>query len=96
MKGKKLAPFNPTSHDCIGLALGMMTLTLQDRLYDLGCGDGRFLVEVSVSTPALKQLTNDLYYSKACRQVPGIQTVGVEYDKVLLFLNLWGGLLVTV
>ena len=32
--GKKLAPFNPTSVDCIGIALDMMQIRHDDRLYD--------------------------------------------------------------
>ena len=41
--GEKLAPFNPTSDLAITQALEYLNLTDKDVLYDLGCGDGRFL-----------------------------------------------------
>jgi precorrin-6B methylase 2 len=44
--GRKLAPYNPTNLDCVTLALNLLDLKQEDILYDLGCGDGRFLVEV--------------------------------------------------
>lgn len=43
--GRKLAPFNPTNLDCIGLALTMLCMGDNERLFDLGCGDGRFVIE---------------------------------------------------
>ena len=43
--GAKLAPFNPTNPDCVILALDMLKLGEADVLYDLGCGDGRFLIQ---------------------------------------------------
>ena len=42
--GEKLAPFNPTSDIAITNALEFFCLTEEDVLYDLGCGDGRFLL----------------------------------------------------
>lgn len=45
--GRKLAPYNPTNVDCVTLALNLLELHDGDLLYDLGCGDGRFLVEVA-------------------------------------------------
>ena len=44
--GPKLAPFNPTNLDAIHVALDLLHLTSNDVVYDLGCGDGRFLIEV--------------------------------------------------
>lgn len=44
--GKKLAPYNPTNKDCIAIALEMMNIRDEDILFDLGCGDGRLLIEV--------------------------------------------------
>mmetsp|Transcript_29622 Transcript_29622/g.50007 ORF Transcript_29622/g.50007 Transcript_29622/m.50007 type:complete len:202 (+) Transcript_29622:40-645(+) len=45
--GPKLAPFNPTSVECVHLALDMLQVQEEDVLYDLGCGDGRLLIEAS-------------------------------------------------
>ena len=44
--GEKLAPFNPTNVEAVVLALAMLELRDGDLLYDLGCGDGRLLIEV--------------------------------------------------
>lgn len=44
--GLKLAPFNPTGADAIAAAVDLLSLTGGDKLLDLGCGDGRLLVEV--------------------------------------------------
>ena len=43
--GVKCAPFNPTHVECVGLALEMLSLNENEVLFDLGCGDGRFLIE---------------------------------------------------
>jgi cyclopropane fatty-acyl-phospholipid synthase-like methyltransferase len=51
--GPKLAPFNPTSNEAIQIALDLLELKDDDVLYDLGCGDGRLLIEVIMN----------LYYS---------------------------------
>lgn len=46
--GEKLAPFNPINKDGLIVALNMLdvvTLIPDSVFYDLGCGDGRALVE---------------------------------------------------
>ena len=48
--GPKLAPFNPTSTEAIKIALDLLELKDNDILYDLGCGDGRLLIEVIIIT----------------------------------------------
>jgi precorrin-6B methylase 2 len=50
----KLAPFNPSSDQIQQKALGMLNLTSDDVLFDLGCGDGRFLCFAANQTPGLK------------------------------------------
>lgn len=40
----KLAPFNPTDITAQKLAFEALQLQPSDVLYDLGCGDGRFLI----------------------------------------------------
>ncbi len=44
--GEKLAPFNPTSLEVVAIALEMLQIGASDIVYDLGCGDARFLIEV--------------------------------------------------
>ncbi|CAM9245659.1 unnamed protein product [Laminaria digitata] len=43
--GEKLAPFNPSGDEVIRVAIEMLQIGQEDIVYDLGCGDGRFLVE---------------------------------------------------
>jgi hypothetical protein len=44
--GEKLAPYNPTNVDAINIAINLLKIKEGDVLYDLGCGDARFLVQV--------------------------------------------------
>ncbi|ETW02893.1 hypothetical protein, variant [Aphanomyces invadans] len=45
-----LAPFNPTGDGAIQVAMEMIQPQKSDVLYDIGCGDARFLVAVALST----------------------------------------------
>eukprot|EP01040_Poterioochromonas_malhamensis_P010710 gene10710-11668_t len=42
--GEKLAPYNPTNLDAIDIAIDLLEIHSGDKIYDLGCGDARFLV----------------------------------------------------
>jgi hypothetical protein len=44
--GEKLAPYNPTSIEVVHTAIRLLQLREHEIVYDLGCGDARFLVEV--------------------------------------------------
>lgn len=46
--GEKMAPYNPTDRVAISIALGFLELRENEIVYDLGCGDGRFLIEVNL------------------------------------------------
>ena len=50
----QLAPFNPTCMHAQGVALGLLSLNEEDVLFDLGCGDGRFLIAAADRTSGLK------------------------------------------
>ena len=65
--GEKLAPYNPTNIEACQMALKLMNLRDSDVLYDLGCGDGRMLIEAW----------------KEGRDQTTFRAVGVEYDGAL-------------
>ncbi len=44
--GEKLAPFNPSDPKVVEKAIQLLELEDGDIVYDLGCGDGRFLIAV--------------------------------------------------
>jgi hypothetical protein len=50
----KLAPFNPSSDQIQQKALEIMKLSEEDVLFDLGCGDGRFLCNAAEKCPGLR------------------------------------------
>ena len=64
----KLAPFNPSSDQIQRMALGMLSLTPDDVLFDLGCGDGRFLCHAATQVRGLRCVgieIDSLYVSRA-------------------------------
>jgi precorrin-6B methylase 2 len=50
----RLAPFNPTCTQAQEIALKLLSLSEDDVLFDLGCGDGRLLVAAASQTPGLR------------------------------------------
>ena len=51
--GDRLAPFNPTHETAIDIAIQLLGLSKNDILFDLGCGDGRFLIQAAKSISGL-------------------------------------------
>lgn len=49
-----LSPFNPVSESALRVALDLLQLGENDILFDLGAGDGRFLIQAALSTPSLR------------------------------------------
>lgn len=45
--GPKLAPFTPSGDGVLDHALDLLALTVDDVLFDLGCGDARLLVHAA-------------------------------------------------
>ncbi len=45
--GESLAPFNPSDPKVVEMAIMLLNLNDGDVVYDLGCGDGRFLISVN-------------------------------------------------
>jgi precorrin-6B methylase 2 len=52
--GRKLAPYNPTNIDACLVGLEMLSITKDDVIYDLGCGDARFLIEACLRYPDIR------------------------------------------
>lgn len=46
--GEKLAPFNPSDPKVVETAIRLLDIREGDIVYDLGCGDGRFLIAVRI------------------------------------------------
>jgi SAM-dependent methyltransferase len=55
-----LAPFNPSSAEIQEKALSLLKLTRNDILFDLGCGDGRLLINAAQRTPGLRCIGIDI------------------------------------
>lgn len=51
--GEKLAPYNPTDPKAVEIAIRLLDLKSGDVVYDLGCGDARFLIEVRLHGPKI-------------------------------------------
>jgi len=49
-----LAPFNPTNETGQQVALELLQLAGNDVLFDLGCGDGRFLLTAAKAVEGLR------------------------------------------
>lgn len=49
-----IAPFNPSSRQAQDKALSLFSLTHDDVLFDLGCGDGRFLITAAQQVEGLR------------------------------------------
>lgn len=52
--GGPVVPFVPTRRDALELVLRALKLTEDDVFYDLGCGDGRVVVEAAKRFPVKK------------------------------------------
>ena len=67
-ENNRLAPYNPTHSTAQMKALEMLDLQTNDVLFDLGCGDGRFLV-VALEAALDREIR--------------LKCVGIEYDQAL-------------
>mmetsp|Transcript_15262 Transcript_15262/g.20143 ORF Transcript_15262/g.20143 Transcript_15262/m.20143 type:complete len:199 (+) Transcript_15262:44-640(+) len=71
--GKKLAPFNPSHKEVIDIALHFLEPSPGAIIYDLGCGDGRFLVEAArrFDIKGIGIEYDQKYFSRAVENVKG-------------------------
>eukprot|EP00816_Leptocylindrus_hargravesii_P004392 CAMPEP_0196814806 /NCGR_PEP_ID=MMETSP1362-20130617/45837_1 /TAXON_ID=163516 /ORGANISM="Leptocylindrus danicus, Strain CCMP1856" /LENGTH=159 /DNA_ID=CAMNT_0042191545 /DNA_START=122 /DNA_END=598 /DNA_ORIENTATION=+ len=74
---KILAPFNPTSAAAQTRSLQILELTGEDALYDLGCGDGRFLIRAAESVPKLKCVGIELDSKLSARAFSNVSENGM-------------------
>lgn len=69
--GKKLAPYNPTNIDAVHIALDMLALDISDVFFDLGCGDGRLLIEVIEFDLYILVCKLSISFANCCRHARG-------------------------
>lgn len=89
--GKKLAPFNPVSTEGIEIVFSLLSLTDNDVLYDLGCGDARLLIAACEKYSSIKcrGIEYDLLiYNKAIESLqksnfPNSDRLKLLHDNVL-------------
>ena len=69
---KTLAPFNPSSQQIIDMALDILDLKSDDVVFDIGCGDGRFLIEAVKHYEGLRCIgieIDDVFVRRARRTI---------------------------
>jgi SAM-dependent methyltransferase len=67
-----LAPFNPTCSEARKVALRLLDLQTDDIVFDLGCGDGRFLEDACRLIPGLSCVgieMDPIYFHRAQQNV---------------------------
>jgi SAM-dependent methyltransferase len=74
----RLAPFNPISDQAQEIVLDLLGLESNDVLFDLGCGDGRFLVAAARRTSGLCCVGIELDPVYATRAAQSVQAAEVE------------------
>jgi tRNA A58 N-methylase Trm61 len=81
--GNPSVPFVPTCKETLDLVLSAMGLTKGDVLYDLGCGDGRVIVEAARRYPIRKAVCIELRRELAEEARSNALKAGVA-DKVVV------------
>ena len=75
--GDNLAPFNPTMPYVVETALAMLSLTAEDVLYDLGCGDGRVMIAAAQAVPGLRCIGVEYDLKYATRAQEAVDAAGL-------------------
>ena len=78
--GEKLAPYNPTNDDACKLALDLMNVTVNDVLYDLGCGDARLLIQACHRFYNIDSENTARASASPAVSPVKFRGIGVEYD----------------
>ena len=79
--GPKLAPYNPTPKCAIEQALEALKVASGDLVYDLGCGDGRFLVAAGHRGARAVGVEYDARFAE--RAMASIQEAGLQEVEVI-------------
>lgn len=83
--GPKLAPYNPTNADAIDMALDLFNFNIGGAstglIYDLGCGDGRFLIQACRRFPHLNGIGIEYDSHLVCKANDVISSNGMP-DRV--------------
>jgi precorrin-6B methylase 2 len=76
----RLAPFNPTCAHAQEVALRLLSLKEGDVLFDLGCGDARFLIAAAKHTPGLQCIGMEIdpVYTKRANEALSLAPLGVR------------------
>lgn len=88
--GVKLAPFNPINVACAKIALDMLevgSLIAGSRFYDLGCGDGRVLIEACKINEAIFAVGIDYDISLCTRALENISNHGCALQATVIHDN---------
>ena len=78
----RLAPYNPTCIQAQEIAIKLLSLSEDDVLFDLGCGDGRFLVAAAIHTSGLRciGIEIDPVYASRAREVVSAADLGSRVE----------------
>lgn len=88
--GLKLAPFNPINNDGLKVALEMLDikeLSATSILYDLGCGDGRVLIEACKTNGSIRAVGVEYDLSLCIRARENISRDGFNLRAKVLHGN---------
>ena len=79
--GNPVVPFVPTREEVLDVVLKALDLRSGDVLYDLGCGDGRVVVEAARRYPIRKAVCVEIREDLVKRAIERAREAGVE-DRV--------------
>lgn len=88
--GVKLAPFNPINVACAIIALEMLEISSSiagSKFFDLGCGDGRVLIEACKINGSICAVGIDYDISLCARALKNIKDHGYELQATVLHDN---------
>ena len=89
--GRKLAPFNPINVACALIALEMLdvrSMCSESILYDLGCGDGRVLMEACKVNTGIRAVGVEYDLNLCERARESIQKNGFDSRATVFHVNI--------